>query len=210
MQFRLLTLMAYLVALTTASATTAAQQASPPQPQGAAQSSTPPSQLDGTAPANAEALIRVPVSGLFPGGIAHRPVIADPAPNDKQSIERGRQYFTAMNCVGCHAPHGGGGMGPALSNRNFIYGDRPENIFLSILQGRPKGMPAWGASLPQSVIWDLVHYIKSISQEPTPEWGKTFSRNPQSPRIEQIPAERTTTNVPWKQTEPFSNGQKPQ
>ena len=39
--------------------------------------------------------------------------------NDAQAVERGMKYFTAFNCVGCHAANGGGGMGPALSNSNF-------------------------------------------------------------------------------------------
>ena len=30
-------------------------------------------------------------------------------------------------------------------------------------------MPAWGALLPDSVIWDLVTYIGKLSNEPNPE-----------------------------------------
>lgn len=56
--------------------------------------------------------------------------------------------------VGCHAANGGGGMGPALSEGRFIYGSNPANLFLSIYQGRPNGMPAWGEILPESTIWE--------------------------------------------------------
>ena len=41
------------------------------------------------------------------------------------------------------------GMGPALSEGQFIYGSSPANLFLSIYQGRPNGMPAWGEILPE-------------------------------------------------------------
>ena len=151
--------------------------------------------------------IKVPESNITPGGVNVRPNIENPASNDPSSVERGMRYFVQFNCVGCHAPNGGGGMGPALSTQSFKYGREPANIFLTISHGRPLGMPAWGAFLPDEVIWDLVSYIQSISQAPVPEWGHTISA--QSPNIEQIPAEFQQTTTPWKFTEPFSDGQKP-
>ena len=113
----------------------------------------------------------------------------------------------AFNCIGCHADNGGGGMGPALSNSFFQYGGEPANIYLTIMQGRPNGMPAWGGILPDAVIWDLVAYIQQISKEPHPQWGTTISAH--SPSIEQVPAEFQTGPKPWDYTEPFRNGQKP-
>lgn len=153
--------------------------------------------------------MQVPVSHLFPGAVSTRPTIKDPSAGDPKSIQRGMKYFITFNCVGCHAANGGGGMGPALSNNIFIYGSQPENIYLSIYQGRPNGMPAWGAVLPDSVIWDLVNYIGSLSNEPNTEWGRTVSLKPLSPSIEQVPVEQVTTDKPWSQTEPFKFGQKP-
>ena len=70
-------------------------------------------------------------------------------------------------------------------------------------------MPAWGSVLPDQVIWDLVTYIGKISNEPTPEWGRTFSISPPSPQIEQIPTEKAVSTEPWSQTQTFKNGQKP-
>lgn len=67
-------------------------------------------------------------------------------------------------------------------------------------------MPAWGTMLPDQTIWELVSYIKSISEPPT-SFGKTISRN--QPDREQVPAGQITTTTPWKFTEPFHNGQKP-
>jgi cytochrome c oxidase cbb3-type subunit 3 len=153
--------------------------------------------------------MQVPVSHLSPGAIPSRPLIKNPVAGDPEAAERGMKYFINFNCVGCHAANGGGGMGPALSNNVFIYGAQPENIYLSIYQGRPNGMPAWGAVLPDSVIWDLVTYIGKISNEPTPEWGRTFSANPLSPKVEQVGSEQTTTDDPWSETKNFNMGQKP-
>ena len=151
--------------------------------------------------------IKVPETNITPGGVNVRPHIDNPVAKDPSSVERGMRYFIQFNCVGCHAPNGGGGMGPALSTQSFKYGREPANIFLTISHGRPLGMPSWGAFLPDEVIWDLVSYVQSISEGPMPEWGHTISA--QSPSIEQIPAEFQQTATPWKFTEPFSAGQKP-
>ena len=152
-------------------------------------------------------LLNVPVTHLFPGGVNPRPSITNPVAADPAAADRGMKYFNSFNCVGCHAANGAGGMGPSLSNGAFIYGAQPENIFLSIYQGRPHGMPAWGGSLPESVIWDIVTYIQNLSNPPNPQWGTTISAT--SPAIEQVPAGVIHTTRPWQHTEPFSNGQKP-
>jgi cytochrome c oxidase cbb3-type subunit III len=153
--------------------------------------------------------LQVPVSHLAPGAAPLRPAIKNPAQSDPQARDRGMKYFINFNCNGCHADNGGGGMGPALSNNLFSYGSEPENIFLSIYQGRPNGMPAWGAVLPEAVIWDLVTYIGKISNEPSRQWGRTFSRSPLSPEVEQLPSEQVTTSDPWSGTKPFGFGHKP-
>lgn len=152
-------------------------------------------------------LLKAPVSNLFPGGVSTRPNLKNPVGNDPAAPQRGMAYFMAFNCIGCHADNGGGGMGRALSNRFFQYGGEPANIYLTIVQGRPDGMPAWGGILPDSVIWDLVAYIEQISKAPEPQWGTTIS--PDAPTVEQVPAEFALTPNPWAYTEPFSKGQKP-
>ena len=103
----------------------------------------------------------------------------------------------------------GGGMGPALSEGRFIYGSSPANLFLSIYQGRPNGMPAWGDILPESTIWELVAYVESIAHPPSATFGRTISRTPPSPAVEQTPAEFLQTPNPWSFTSAFSDGQKP-
>ncbi|WP_206455544.1 c-type cytochrome [Aurantimonas marina] len=152
-------------------------------------------------------IARVPVTKLFPGDVAAGPDNVSPVENDPAAVERGMLYFNQFNCVGCHAANGAGGMGPSLSNASFTYGDKPEQIFLTILQGRPNGMPTFGGMLPDEVIWDLVAYIGQISKEPSGEWGKTTSVD--GFKIEQVPAEYLSTSDPWEYKTPFSYGQKP-
>lgn len=165
-----------------------------------------PSQKAGATNTPAD-LIEVPATSIIPGDTKVELGVEKPAAGDTGSAERGMKYFANFNCSGCHAANGGGGMGPALSNRTFIYGDKPEQIYLSIAQGRPAGMPAWGTVLPDTVIWDLVSYIKSISNAPSTAWGSTVSL--EAFTIEQVPAEFKQTPEPWDYTQPFSFGQRP-
>jgi cytochrome c2 len=67
------------------------------------------------------------------------------------------QAFVSMNCVGCHAPNGGGGMGPALSERTFIYGREPANIYLSIVGSKSGAVPNYSFSpalRAADITWD--------------------------------------------------------
>ena len=98
--------------------------------------------------ASANPILHVPVSGLHPGNVSFAPRIANPLANDPQAATRGMQDFIQFNCVGCHAPNAGGGMGPALSEGRLIYGSSPANLFLSIYQGRPKGCRRGARSCP--------------------------------------------------------------
>ena len=82
--------------------------------------------------------------------------------NNAQSLADGKRIYVWFNCNGCHA-HGGGGMGPALMDEQWIYGSKPEDIYRTIVEGRPNGMPAYGARISEAEIWKLVAYVRSMS-----------------------------------------------
>jgi cytochrome c oxidase cbb3-type subunit 3 len=147
--------------------------------------------------------LKVPLVNNIPGGIVAE-IMTNPMANDASSADRGMQYFNTFNCIGCHAPNGGGGMGPSLSSRMFKFGGAPAQHFIVIAHGAPLGMPAWAGRLAENVIWDLVSYIDSISNAPGDEWGTTFSPAANLPRIQQVPAELNQTAKPWLATQPFS------
>lgn len=155
------------------------------------------------------ALLDTPLVHIVPGEVSPGPKFENPMASDPMSAQRGMKFFKSFNCVGCHAPNGGGGMGLSLSNAAFKFGSDPANIYLVISHGAPLGMPAWGSILPDSVIWDLVSYIKSISTPPKQQWGTTVSPAAGQPAIEQMPAEFKDTTQPWNYTEKFSKGHKP-
>jgi len=62
--------------------------------------------------------------------------------DNAHGTSEGQSLFAQMNCTGCHA-NGGGSMGPALMDDEWIYGSLPDQIFASIAEGRTNGMPAW-------------------------------------------------------------------
>ncbi|WP_345248534.1 cytochrome c [Pigmentiphaga soli] len=79
------------------------------------------------------------------------------------AVSQGKRLYRWYNCSSCHAPGGGGDWGPALSDDKWIYGSDPENIFATIAQGRPNGMPSFGGHIPEDQIWQLVAYVRSLS-----------------------------------------------
>jgi cytochrome c oxidase cbb3-type subunit 3 len=105
----------------------------------------------------------IPVTDFYAGGSPPPPaVVKSPFENNAYAMNEGKRLFNWYNCVGCHA-HGGGGIGPALMDSSWIYGGRPEQIYASIVQGRPNGMPSFGERLDDADRWRLVAYIQSLS-----------------------------------------------
>ena len=77
-------------------------------------------------------------------------------------ISEGKRLFAAYNCSGCHA-NGGGAIGPPLMDDQWIYGFAPENIYATIVEGRPNGMPAFRNKIPDYQVWQLVAYVQAMS-----------------------------------------------
>jgi cytochrome c oxidase cbb3-type subunit 3 len=99
-------------------------------------------------------------------GVGHTAYTIDPRAakyyDNPGAVEIGKALFYSMNCAGCHS-NGGGGMGPSLMGGQWRYGGRLEQIRQSIEQGRPNGMPSWGARLSDSDMWNLAAYVRSMS-----------------------------------------------
>lgn len=108
----------------------------------------------------------VTVSQLYPGAPAPTPT--DPRGRDYEGnamhISQGQQYYKWFNCTGCHF-NGGGGIGPPLMDDKWIYGDKIEQIYATIVQGRPNGMPAFRDKIPEQQVWQIAAYVKSLSGE---------------------------------------------
>lgn len=89
-------------------------------------------------------------------------VLVNPYERDPRAVDEGKKLFTAYNCIDCHGADGSGGMGPSLADGRWHFGGRAGEVFQSIYEGRPDGMPAWGARIGDDQIWKLVAYVRSL------------------------------------------------
>jgi cytochrome c oxidase cbb3-type subunit 3 len=94
--------------------------------------------------------------------------VRNPHAGDPASISQGRQLFVGFNCAGCHSSYAGGGMGPSLRDSSWIYGSSDAQVFSTIAEGRPFGMPAWGGRIPDDLIWKIVAYIRTLGTAEEP------------------------------------------
>lgn len=101
--------------------------------------------------------------------------IMNPYGDDQRALAEGERLYGWFNCAGCHGANGGGGMGPPFADGSWIYGGDPENIFASIVRGRPNGMPAFGGRIPDDQVWKLAAYVKSLAPDESAETDQRTS-----------------------------------
>jgi mono/diheme cytochrome c family protein len=91
--------------------------------------------------------------------------VKTPYEGDKNAIAQGGKLFVAYNCLDCHGADGSGAMGPSFQDGRWHFGGSPAEVFESIYQGRPDGMPAWGGRITNDQIWMLTAYVRSLSSK---------------------------------------------
>lgn len=119
----------------------------------------------GATPVAEAAPASISLSHLYPGEPP-----SPPAPSPQRAeyegnayhVSEGKRLFEWFNCSGCHA-HGGGDIGPPLIDDQWIYGSKIENIYATIVQGRPNGMPSFQNKIPEQQVWQLAAYVRSLS-----------------------------------------------
>jgi cytochrome c oxidase cbb3-type subunit 3 len=97
------------------------------------------------------------------GGQQYEPATTNPYEQSAYAVAEGKRLYSAYNCAGCHAVAGGGAIGPALSDAEWIYGSHPDQIYATIVQGRGNGMPAFGGKIPDYQVRELSAYVRSLS-----------------------------------------------
>ena len=90
-------------------------------------------------------------------------MLTNPYEGDKRALGIGAQLFVAYNCVDCHGADGSGAMGPAFADGRWHFGGSPGEVFESIYEGRPDGMPQWGGRISNDQIWMLTSYVRSLA-----------------------------------------------
>lgn len=106
--------------------------------------------------------------------------LTNPYEGNPARIAEGAKLFVAYNCMDCHGADGAGGMGPTFQDSRWHFGGTAGEVFQSIFEGRPDGMPAWGGRLDNDQIWRLVAYVSTLDKghSVTTEnfTGKTYKR----------------------------------
>ncbi|MFD0796324.1 cbb3-type cytochrome c oxidase N-terminal domain-containing protein [Maribacter chungangensis] len=79
---------------------------------------------------------------------------------DASDISAGKAIYEA-SCVACHMPDGGGGIGPNLTDANWILGGGIKNVFNTVSEGgrAGKGMVAWKQSLKPLEMAQVSSYV---------------------------------------------------
>jgi len=95
----------------------------------------------------------------FRGGSAQ---LTHPSQGDQAKVKEGGELFVSYNCMDCHGADGSGAMGPSLADGRWHFGGTAGEVYQSIYEGRPDGMPAWGGRIPDDQIWRLVAYVQSL------------------------------------------------
>jgi cytochrome c oxidase cbb3-type subunit 3 len=101
---------------------------------------------------------------------------APPAPSvnpfrgDAAALAEGKEVFQTI-CAACHRPDGHGLVGPSLVDPFWRYEHDDAGLFRTVTEGRPGGMPPWGAQLSPDKIWKVLAYVETLPRSAEPGVG---------------------------------------
>ena len=82
---------------------------------------------------------------------------------NEAALKIGESLYSSY-CTTCHGSDARGARGyPNLRDNDWLYGGEPDNIKVSILQGRGALMPAWGEVLSAEDIFNVTAYVEQLS-----------------------------------------------
>jgi cytochrome c oxidase cbb3-type subunit 3 len=85
-----------------------------------------------------------------------------------ENIEAGKQVF-ATTCASCHGQNAEGLIGPNLTDRYWLYGNKPTDIVRDVTEGFiEKGMPPWGPVLGPEKVRKVTAYVLSLKGKNLP------------------------------------------
>jgi len=111
------------------------------------------------------------------------------------ALQQGQLLYNNFNCVGCHF-HGDGGIGPPLMDDKWIYGSAPDQIFATIVQGSPNGMPSFKGKIPDYRVWQIVAYVRTSANARAESVSAPTTRAPSSPSAARPSAGRNPPHDP--------------
>lgn len=87
---------------------------------------------------------------------------------DPALVEEGKKVF-ASTCASCHAQDGQGLVGPNLTDKFWIHGNKPTEIAKSVTEGfADKGMPPWGTILGPDKVRKVSAFVLTLKGKNLP------------------------------------------
>lgn len=80
---------------------------------------------------------------------------------EASDIEAGKNLYDGT-CKVCHMADGEGAVGPNLTDKYYLYGGTPGDLFTSVSNGRPNGMPEHKSKFNELQIQQLISYIHTF------------------------------------------------
>ena len=127
---------------------------------------------------------------------------------DAADISAGKKVFES-NCVACHMVDGGGGIGPNLTDQNWILGGGIKNVFHTISEGGRdgKGMISWKQTLKPVEMAQVASYVLNFQgttpanpKEPEGEVWIDPHAQVEAPKVDSVKIEIEVDSLGFKKT----------
>jgi cytochrome c oxidase cbb3-type subunit 3 len=87
---------------------------------------------------------------------------------DSSQVEEGKKVFAAT-CASCHAQQGEGLVGPNLTDKFWLHGNKPTDVAKSVTDGfADKGMPPWGPVLGPDKVRKVTAFVLTLKGKNLP------------------------------------------
>jgi cytochrome c oxidase cbb3-type subunit 3 len=86
---------------------------------------------------------------------------------DVPMVAQGKSIFM-KECIKCHGNKAEGKEGPNLTDEFWLYGGAPSEIFTTIADGTPKGMPNWGPKMGKGATKQVTAYVLTLRNTNVP------------------------------------------
>ena len=83
---------------------------------------------------------------------------------DSEAIKEGKDIFIST-CAPCHKADATGGIGPNLTMAELKYGVTHKDIYESIANGRPNGMPPFLQQVGSDKISKVIAFLESLRKK---------------------------------------------
>ncbi|NOZ24594.1 MAG: c-type cytochrome [Nitrospirae bacterium] len=95
-------------------------------------------------------------------GVKEEAAQENPYEYSAAAVKEGKALYVS-NCSVCHGADLKGGVGPDLTG-SLKYGDEDREMFVTVADGRPGGMPAFRQQLGTERIWKVLAYVDSVRE----------------------------------------------